>query len=75
MLLSNDDGYRARGIETLRSALSSFADVYICAPETEQSATSHSLSLHRPLRLFEHGFARYGDITHPEPLLARSIQV
>lgn len=54
VLLSNDDGYRARGIETLRSALSSFADVYICAPETEQSATSHSLSLHRPLRLFRH---------------------
>lgn len=55
VLLSNDDGYRARGIERLRAALERFADVVVCAPETEQSATSHSLSLHRPLRLFHHG--------------------
>ncbi len=54
VLLSNDDGYRARGIEILRAALEDFAEVFVCAPETEQSATSHSLSLHRPLRLFQH---------------------
>jgi 5'-nucleotidase len=54
VLLANDDGYRARGIERMRAALESFADVIVCAPEVEQSATSHSLSLHRPLRLFQH---------------------
>src|SRR5262249_28648125 len=54
VLLSNDDGYRARGIQTLKSALSTVADVILCAPEVEQSAASHALSLHRPLRLYQH---------------------
>lgn len=49
--MTNDDGYRAEGLAALREALSSFADVTVVAPETEQSATSHTLSLHRPLRL------------------------
>jgi 5'-nucleotidase len=55
VLLSNDDGYRSSGIEAFRRALDAHADVVICAPETEQSAASHALSLHRPLRLFRHG--------------------
>lgn len=55
ILLSNDDGYRSSGIGELRSALARFADVIVCAPESEQSAASHALSLHRPLRLFERG--------------------
>jgi 5'-nucleotidase len=54
VLLSNDDGFRARGIEVFARALESAADVFICAPEVEQSAASHALSLHRPLRLFRH---------------------
>ena len=53
ILLSNDDGYRANGIQTLARALSEFAEVVVCAPEIEQSATSHALSVHRALRLFE----------------------
>ncbi len=54
VLLANDDGYRSLGINTLAAALSKVADVVICAPESEQSAASHALSLHRPLRLFRH---------------------
>lgn len=54
VLLSNDDGYRARGIGLLARALAAEADVFVCAPEVEQSAASHALSLHRPLRLFQH---------------------
>jgi 5'-nucleotidase len=50
-LLSNDDGVTAPGLVALREALAAFADVIVCAPETNQSATSHSLSLHRILRL------------------------
>ncbi|MEO8797390.1 MAG: 5'/3'-nucleotidase SurE [Polyangiaceae bacterium] len=50
-LLSNDDGYTSLGIRALRTALETFADVVVCAPETEQSAASHALSLNRPLRL------------------------
>jgi 5'-nucleotidase len=51
ILLSNDDGHRAKGIQTLAVALRKIADVVVCAPETEQSTTSHSLTLTRPLRL------------------------
>ncbi|MBX3201565.1 MAG: 5'/3'-nucleotidase SurE [Labilithrix sp.] len=50
VLLSNDDGYASRGIRALFDALSSWADVVMVAPESEQSASSHSLSLHHPLR-------------------------
>ena len=50
ILLSNDDGHARRGIRTLREALLPLGDVFIVAPEVEQSAASHALSLHRPLR-------------------------
>ncbi len=53
ILLSNDDGYRAAGINAMRRVLEEFAEVVVCAPEIEQSATSHALSVHRALRLFE----------------------
>lgn len=55
LLVSNDDGYRAPGIEALAGALRVVGDVVVCAPESEQSAASHALSLHRPLRLKAHG--------------------
>lgn len=52
VLLSNDDGYASPGIRAMRDALTAVgADVVIVAPETEQSAASHALSLRRPLRL------------------------
>ncbi|MGB5810283.1 MAG: 5'/3'-nucleotidase SurE [Polyangiales bacterium] len=53
LLVSNDDGVDASGLVALRSALSTFADVYTVAPETEQSAKSHSITLHHPLRFRE----------------------
>jgi 5'-nucleotidase len=53
ILLSNDDGYRARGLRTLAGSLGAIGDVIVCAPESEQSTTSHSLTLTRPLRLRE----------------------
>jgi 5'-nucleotidase len=52
-LLSNDDGYQSTGIRELGNALRERMDVVVCAPESEQSSTSHSLSLNRPLRLVE----------------------
>jgi 5'-nucleotidase len=54
VLLSNDDGYRSLGISTLAQALAAEFEVVICAPDNEQSASSHSLSLHRPLRVQKH---------------------
>lgn len=53
ILLSNDDGYRARGLRTLAASLRNIGDLVVCAPESEQSTTSHSLTLTRPLRLRE----------------------
>jgi 5'-nucleotidase len=51
VLLSNDDGYASPGIRAMRDALAKVCEVVILAPEGEQSASSHSLSLLRPLRL------------------------
>lgn len=53
ILLTNDDGYDARGIAAMASALHSFADVVVVAPDKEQSACSHKLTLHAGLRLRE----------------------
>ena len=52
-LLSNDDGYFSQGLSALRLALAPIADVVICAPHTEQSGTSHAITLTRPMRLRE----------------------
>ncbi len=51
VLLSNDDGVFAPNLVAMRDALAERADVIVCAPSQNQSATSHSLTLHRVLRL------------------------
>lgn len=53
ILLSNDDGIHADGIAALEISLRPLGDIYTVAPEREQSATSHALTLHRPLRARE----------------------
>ena len=53
VLVSNDDGVNAAGLKALRTSMASWADVYTLAPETEQSAKSHSITLHHPLRFRE----------------------
>ena len=51
ILVTNDDGINAPGLKVLeRVAKSLSKDVWVVAPETEQSAASHSLTLRRPLR-------------------------
>ncbi|NSW73845.1 5'/3'-nucleotidase SurE [bacterium] len=50
ILLTNDDGYRAEGIKVLEEYISKYGDVTIVAPENNQSTTSHSISLGKPLR-------------------------
>lgn len=52
ILVSNDDGIHAPGLQVMeRIARSLSDDVWVVAPETEQSAASHSLTIHRPLRV------------------------
>lgn len=50
ILITNDDGISSPGIRILSRVLKSLGDVYIVAPETEQSAVAHALTLHRPLK-------------------------
>jgi 5'-nucleotidase len=51
ILLSNDDGYFAPGLESLATALASLADITVVAPERDRSGASNSLTLDRPLYL------------------------
>jgi 5'-nucleotidase len=53
ILVSNDDGYQSEGLQALVEAVQPFGEVWVVAPETEQSAASHAISLHRPLRMRE----------------------
>jgi 5'/3'-nucleotidase len=51
ILVTNDDGVDAPGIEALARALRPLGEVTVVAPASEMSATSHALTLTRPLRL------------------------
>lgn len=50
ILVSNDDGFFSDGIKTLANRLREMGEVWVVAPDREQSASGHSLTLHRPLR-------------------------
>ena len=50
ILCTNDDGYMAGGLRILANAARTLGEVEIVAPDREQSATSHALTIHRPLR-------------------------
>jgi len=58
ILLSNDDGYQARGIRCLAAALAAYGEVDVIAPERDRSGASNSLTLNQPLRprIAENGF-------------------
>lgn len=49
ILISNDDGYLAPGINALADALATVADIVVVAPDSNRSGASNSLSLDRPL--------------------------
>jgi 5'-nucleotidase len=59
ILCTNDDGILAHGLECLVRAASELGDVWVVAPDREQSATSHSLTLHHPLRPVPRGERRF----------------
>jgi len=50
ILCTNDDGYLATGLRVLADAARGVGEVRVVAPDREQSATSHSLTMHYPLR-------------------------
>src|ERR1700733_16261409 len=60
ILISNDDGIDAPGLKLLeRIARELSPEVWVVAPEMEQSGSGHSLTTRRPLRLIEVGARRY----------------
>ena len=59
LLLTNDDGIFAQGLASLAEALAGLGDVYVVAPDREQNAVGHALTLHRPLRVDRVGDRRF----------------
>jgi len=53
ILLSNDDGIEAEGLQVLAAALEDLAELWIIAPEQERSGHSHAISLHRPMKAMQ----------------------
>jgi len=59
ILLTNDDGYDAQGLTVLVGALEGIGELIVVAPDREQSAAAHALTLDRPLRVTEVARNRY----------------
>jgi 5'-nucleotidase len=60
ILLTNDDGIFAPGLDVLEAIARQFSDdIWICAPAEEQSGAGHSLTLSRPVRLRQHAERRF----------------
>ena len=59
ILVSNDDGILSEGLTALVDAVGALGEVYVVAPDRERSAASHSMTLHRPLRIGEVEPRRY----------------
>ena len=59
ILLTNDDGIASPALAQLKRVLTPFGRVITIAPDRNQSATSQSLTLHRPLRIHEAGEDTY----------------
>jgi len=53
ILITNDDGIHAEGIRTLAAQLAGRCEIIVVAPETASSASSHCITLHKPLRINE----------------------
>ena len=55
ILLTNDDGILAPGLRVLEESLASWGELWVVAPQVSVSACGRGVSLHRPLRVTEHG--------------------
>ncbi len=55
ILITNDDGYGAEGLKALEESLGALGDVWVVAPDREQSGQGHALTLNYPLRFHRRG--------------------
>ncbi len=53
ILIVNDDGIAAKGLKVLVETAKEFGKVHVIAPSTQQSATSHGITVHEPLEIIE----------------------
>jgi len=60
ILLVNDDGIYARGLSALARGLKDLGEIYVVAPDRERSATGHSITVHRPLRVRKVSLSDFG---------------
>lgn len=58
-LVTNDDGIHARGLSLLAESARALGETVVVAPDRQQSASSHALTMHRPLRATRVGEDRY----------------
>ncbi|MFP4173163.1 MAG: 5'/3'-nucleotidase SurE [Candidatus Hydrogenedentota bacterium] len=59
ILVTNDDGIQAPGLHILAEALDELGEVWVYAPDRQQSAVGHGVSLHRPLRVHPYNHERW----------------
>lgn len=75
ILLSNDDGIYSEGLQVLREALGRKHEVWVAAPDGERTCIAHALTLHRPLRLHEHGDRVYATDGTPADAVLLALRV
>jgi 5'-nucleotidase len=73
VLITNDDGIDAPGLAVLEAVAATLArEVWVVAPEHDQSGVSHSISLHSPLRIRRRCDRRFGVTGTPAGTFASS---
>ncbi len=76
ILLTNDDGINAPGMQVLAEIAAKLSDdVWIVAPDTEQSGTAHSLTIHTPLRIKKHDERKFSVSGTPTDSVLMATQV
>jgi 5'-nucleotidase len=76
ILLVNDDGIDAEGIKVSEEIASQFADeVWVVAPQADQSGMSHALSLQLPVRVVQHGPRRFAVVGTPSDCIVMAVRL
>ena len=76
ILVTNDDGINAPGLRTLERIAGKLSDdVWVVAPETNQSGASHSLTMHRPLRIRNVSHRRFAVDGTPTDCVLLALQI
>ncbi len=79
ILITNDDGIHAPGLNALYQEISQIAEVTVVAPECEQSAIGHAITIYNPLRVVplekDNGFSGYAINGTPADCVKLGVEV